>query len=193
MREQIAEARHKFTHEFSPRQKAGWITVMGATALRPFITAAGTIDYLRNGPSWRAAAIVGIGDLSDLEGGAARLWKVTTNLGGTLDRLSDKISMLPPELALYSTGRLSLGDLAIRTTRDVIVTKIRGNVSNDTSSRSTNFNRASTALRMITNDLCLSPIYNKRFAKTARALHHTSTAVIVASGLRSIARRRRTK
>ena len=115
----------------SRHPESGLDRCYGCNHFTPLITAVGTIDYLRNGPSWRAATIVGTGDLSDLGGGAARLWKVTTNLGGTLDRLSDKISMFPSELALYSTGRLSLGDLAIRTMRDVIVTKIRGNVSND--------------------------------------------------------------
>lgn len=191
MRELFDDARDKFVHEFSPLQKVGWLAVMGATAIRPFLTSTGTIDYLKNGASWRAAATVGVGDLTDVEGGAARQWGVTTNLGGTLDRLSDKISMLPVEAGLCATGRLSCGDAVVRTLRDIFVTKVRGNVSSDTSSRSTNLNRASTALRMVVNDLCLMPVQNERFKHATRKMQRVSTCVVVASGLRSVVRRRR--
>ena len=124
-----------------------------------------------------------------LDGKVARATGGVTPFGKEFDPLADKIDFFIQEAAQYRRGELPLAHLALRFSRDVLVTGLRAHVM-DISDGEANvaanwYGKASTAARQTSLRLTSSPLEPSN--PLVRHAHQTAaTGLIIASGAQNI-------
>lgn len=129
-------------------------------------------------------------DLRDnLDGKVARLTDGVTPFGKELDPLADKCDFLIQELFEHQRGNLPLPHLALRLSRDALVTGLRSHVMAVTDGQANVganwWGKASTGARLLSNRI--TGIALERDTPHLRAAHQTAaTGLIIASGAMNV-------
>ena len=170
------------------KQKLGALAALIVTTSRPILRALHESSTRDNQNTTAAELITSIAlDLSDkLDGTIARSTGGVTPVGKELDPLMDKIDFAIQEAAQNRNGTLPLGHVAIRLSRDIIVTLLRSHVNAATHGEvdiSAGWQgKASTFARLAS--LRATGLPGERDRPGLRTAHQTSaTLLVVTSGV----------
>jgi phosphatidylglycerophosphate synthase len=185
--EELMRASQESWHTFTRTQKLAAVATNAMTLSRPLITSivGRRGKQLDHEWTWSDTALMGLGFLTDLEGGIARYYSAQTRLGGALDPLADKIATNMQEFVLARRHEESPTRVGLRLARDIGVSALRHNVINSTHGKAeiqaTTIGKVNSALRQSAIVMATSPL-GDTYPRLRTGMQNASLATTLLSG-----------
>jgi phosphatidylglycerophosphate synthase len=186
MNELMRSTQESWQH-FTRTQKLAAVATNALTLSRPLITSIVSRRGadLNHEWNWGDTTLLGVGFLTDLEGGIARRFAAQTRLGGALDPLADKMATNMQEAALAYRHEESFTRTGLRLARDIGISALRHHVVNETAGevqiQATGVGKLNTVIRKSAIAFATSPIGEKHPALRS-SLQYASLATTLLSG-----------